>query len=357
MTSTMLDPLIGRVTFLDNGTLVGIRRKINLVGLTFTDDEPSDTLTITGPLGPKGDPGAAGTNWGALDSSSFASAPASPTTITMLVDHSYDSTGAFVIEPGAPVRVLDMAGEPFEGASCPLSAWDTITGIDSTLLGNRGVMQYEIVDDGGGFVHVELTARGILVAHTASVNAPAVAALIEDNSSGVGGAISIDALVPIAIGGVDFYKWVLVQSCTSALMTVVGPALGGPITEMWIGDQARVQTLHFEFAGPYAIAATASLIEDIGRTFVPWIAGRARVIMASVRAESVDGAGGPTVNIAHGGGNILDPGIVIDGTKQMALPAVGKTLIDATADDFEASTTIGTASDQDLTINLTLVLE
>jgi hypothetical protein len=61
MTSTMLDPLIGRVTVYDNGTLLGVRRNLNFIGITLTDDPATDTLTITGAAIPAG-----GTEVGAL---------------------------------------------------------------------------------------------------------------------------------------------------------------------------------------------------------------------------------------------------------------------------------------------------
>lgn len=79
-----------------------------------------------------------------------------------------------------------------------LSGWENITGIsqDNTELGRLYV---SIVFDGVDY-HVELymdpgKAAGKLVGHTADYAAPGAQAIIADNASGLGGTITIDAVV------------------------------------------------------------------------------------------------------------------------------------------------------------------
>lgn len=77
-----------------------------------------------------------------------------------------------------------------------LSAWESITGISQ---GNtdRGRLYVSIVFDGADY-HVNLysdAARTELVGHTADYAAPGAQAIIEDNGSGLGGTITVDAVV------------------------------------------------------------------------------------------------------------------------------------------------------------------
>jgi hypothetical protein len=79
-----------------------------------------------------------------------------------------------------------------------LSGWGNITGISCSNTDPRGIMVAAIISDGAGFYHVWIyidtpTTHG--VAHTASYNAPGVQALIPENDSGLGGTVTIDAVV------------------------------------------------------------------------------------------------------------------------------------------------------------------
>lgn len=89
-----------------------------------------------------------------------------------------------------------------------LSGWDAITGIsqDNTDLGKLFV---SIVFDGGVNYHVDLfmdVARGAgdLVGHTASYGAGGPQAIVADNNSGLGGTVTIDAVVGV---DVDIEVW------------------------------------------------------------------------------------------------------------------------------------------------------
>ncbi len=78
-----------------------------------------------------------------------------------------------------------------------LSGWEDITGIsqDNTDLGRLYV---EIVAAGGGFYHVDLYMdAGLteLVGHTGSYNGVGAQAITADNGSGLGGTVTVDAVV------------------------------------------------------------------------------------------------------------------------------------------------------------------
>jgi hypothetical protein len=103
---------------------------------------------------------------------------------------------------GINVSVLPAYVEAGDGGN-QLSGYDLIRGIKSDNVDASGILYVEIVDDGGGFRHVDLyndaaKGAGDLVGHTGTYNAPGTEAITEDNSSGVYGLITVDA-----VGAVD----------------------------------------------------------------------------------------------------------------------------------------------------------
>lgn len=92
-----------------------------------------------------------------------------------------------------------ITGQPLEynDGSNQLTYYELVTGL---TLGNTnaGRLYFSIIADGGGFYHVgiyEDAARTLLVAHTATYNSTGSKALVADNSSGIGGAIYVSAVV------------------------------------------------------------------------------------------------------------------------------------------------------------------
>jgi hypothetical protein len=80
-----------------------------------------------------------------------------------------------------------------------LSDWGDITGIAQSNT-DLGWIYVNIVADGGGFYHVDLymdsgKAAADLVGHTGSYNGAGAEPIIEDNASGLGGSITVDAVV------------------------------------------------------------------------------------------------------------------------------------------------------------------
>lgn len=87
-----------------------------------------------------------------------------------------------------------------------LSDWADITGISQANT-ELGKLYVNIVDDGGGWFHVDLymdAAKANLVAHTSSYNGPGPKPIAQDNNSGLGGTVTIDALVGV---DVDIEVW------------------------------------------------------------------------------------------------------------------------------------------------------
>jgi hypothetical protein len=84
--------------------------------------------------------------------------------------------------------------------------WDGVIGIDESNT-DDGRLYVSVIDDGGGFFHVELyndSARGAgdLVGHTDTYNTDGLKAIVEDNSSGLSGYVDIDN---VTVADADIY--------------------------------------------------------------------------------------------------------------------------------------------------------
>lgn len=108
-----------------------------------------------------------------------------------------------------------VTGQPVEANdnNTQLSRWAGITGIATTNT-DDGRLYVSIVDDTGGFFHVDLysdSARTALVGHTATYNAAGSQAIVADNTSGLGGTLYIDAATAVDVNIRVDYALVVVK--------------------------------------------------------------------------------------------------------------------------------------------------
>jgi hypothetical protein len=106
-----------------------------------------------------------------------------------------DTEGANLIS----VFITDAAPRESGDDNNQLSDWADITGIAQSNT-DFGWIYVSIVADGGGFFHVDLykdsgKAAADLVGHTGTYNGAGAEAIIADNTSGLGGTITVDAVV------------------------------------------------------------------------------------------------------------------------------------------------------------------
>jgi hypothetical protein len=135
-----------------------------------------------------------------------------------------------------------------------------------------GKLYISIVDDTGGYFHIDLykaTARaaGDLVGHTATYNSTGAKAIVADNSSGLGGTITVDAVTAAdvdisyvcAFDRVKVYKETGLSNVVAAGGKVAGGAttlyaqnssgLGGTVAVTYSDGEAKVQVrVGFAFA-------------------------------------------------------------------------------------------------------------
>lgn len=105
------------------------------------------------------------------------------------------------------VLSFDTAIVEANDTSSQLSAYANMTGVVSGQVADNNVdvdskHYIKIVDDTGGFYHIDVyedatMAAGDLVAHTATYNSTGAKALVADNASGLGGTITVDAVLGI----------------------------------------------------------------------------------------------------------------------------------------------------------------
>jgi hypothetical protein len=96
-----------------------------------------------------------------------------------------------------PVVQNDNAGT---AGAAQLDDWENITGVDCDNTASGGRMYVKIIDDTGGYFHVALydaaaMAAGDLVGHTATYNTTGAKAIVADNTSGLGGTLTVDEVL------------------------------------------------------------------------------------------------------------------------------------------------------------------
>ena len=80
-----------------------------------------------------------------------------------------------------------------------LSGYAAITGVTDANTGPGKKLWIEVVDDTAGYFHLDVwknAAKDEKVAHTATYNSTGAKALVADNTSGLGGTITVDAVGP-----------------------------------------------------------------------------------------------------------------------------------------------------------------
>lgn len=106
-----------------------------------------------------------------------------------------DASGILYLNLAGTVTTITEAND----GDNQLSGYDGITGLSWAVNTDAdGKIYLEIVDDGGGYYHVDLYmdgAKSLLVGHTGTYSGAGSQAITADNSSGLGGTITVDAVV------------------------------------------------------------------------------------------------------------------------------------------------------------------
>lgn len=310
------------------------------------------------------EPKSASGAWSVL--SDVATTAGSTSTLTTTADK------RDVLVPGTPLRVLDRSGVEYNDGSNQLSGYAALTGVNSALLQFRGRLYVSIIDDTGGYYHIAVykdAARTLLVGHTVTYNSTGSKTVLEDNDSGLGGNITVDAVVGADSDiCVEFYKWYVVHSLTDTLITVRGPALSataGDITAIWYGDHSKVAELPLFVPGDYAASSSSTLLASISENPERWVLPPSRVCKLRAWAGGHSGTS-PITNVDVGGSPVCSSNSD-DGLQVAAAATFYETTIDLNATnlaieygtDVEVTTTAGDpgGGDSNLSMVATVVLE
>ena len=276
------------------------------------------------------------------------------------------------IRAGTALRFLDLYGIPILDTLSQIGTFENATGITSTVLDARGRLWASVVDDGAGFYHLELYNRegktaSDLVAHTASYNSVGLKALVADNSSGIGGTVDI-----LAVAGADadiyieFYRWYQCYAITATTLDLLGtnPSTGaGNLTEMWVGRTGLSVEAKWHVPGDFSTAATDELLLDVANVPDMWRGENARICAVNAWCKAVSGGAAPDIdlrvyNSAAAAWFDVTGGISMGVAQNMewGIPSADTTQVN-TGDEFELSTTLGAAGDQNLSVDAWMVLE
>lgn len=224
----------------------------------------------------------------------YCTQAASSSTITMYRDDTEE------IVPGDPIRVFDKEGTEYNDGSNRLSGYEALTGVEDLV-------------DSGGHLYFEVTAGDTNVLNIYNRSAMTAASLVgsaeyvatgsvnidEENNSGLGGSITVDAL-GVANLYVCFYKWFVAYAVTDSLLSLSGPPIStgaGNISRVWVGDRTRVVSILFNVPGAYA--AGSPLLTSYLKQHPFWVNPKAR--FCSFRAMTNTIGAALTVNLTLGG--------------------------------------------------------
>lgn len=224
---------------------------------------------------------------------------------TLTITFSVDYTNVLWIQQ--PIRVQDGSGVEFGDTANQISGYNHITGIDTTNVDSRGRIYFEIIDDGGmAAFHLALYKKDTydapnLVAHTDSYAAAGDQNLHEDNASGLGGYVHIDAALDPFFFYVEFWKWYTINTLTATTMTLFGPVLStgaGMVQNVWYGKPTRLVTKEYTIDGweedggvwipnSFCDADSDALLVEDENTYRTWEKEYARAVR--FRAQYKDG--------------------------------------------------------------------
>jgi hypothetical protein len=301
--------------------------------------------------------------------------PTAPTAASITVNADVEITQ--LVRPFDAIRVLDRTGIRMNDAAGQLQDFAFITTTApvgfNDLVDSRGRLYFNVVDDTGGYWHVDVYNRperavGDLIAHTATYNSLGTKLLIADNASGIDptAAITVNVLGPADVDiYVEFYKYFIAATPTTTTLSLVGPVLStasGRIEGVWRGSSSKVTKLTWAVPGAFAAGASSSLLYTFAnraeRSLLP--PSRVCAVAAWVKTAGVTQV---YVNMTYDGTAVLDVnsgnGIAVGTSWAEALGAdlADEALVIEDGNDIELSCTAGDGSDANLVVEAILVQE
>jgi hypothetical protein len=145
------------------------------------------------------------------------------------------------------------------------SGWDSITGIiPATNTDAAGILYANVVDDTGGFWHVDIykdAARTSLVGHTATYNTTGAKAIVADGASGLGGTITMGTTGPAQVTATATYTWKV--NLYKAVGRTAGDLVAHSTNFTTVGAKALTADNTSGLGGTITIDAIAALDVDI----------------------------------------------------------------------------------------------
>lgn len=177
-----------------------------------------------------------------------------------------------------------------------------ITGVTADNLDPSGRLYIVQVDEGGGEFSTQIYRDEPctdLVAHTANYSTTGAKAIVADNSSGLGGTVTVGSLVawPTA-AELHYWRYAIVSAITSSLLTVQGPDLDeGTVDAIWRAPSTHVVPKPMFISGPYAESSTGSALFSVTGYKELWDNGRAHMCRFGVTASAKNATAAPWINV------------------------------------------------------------
>lgn len=333
-------------------------------GIRWPEGGPTVEYTNDGlnwqPLGPD--------SWKSLTpGTDFVATAASASTLTMAIDHTS------WIKPGMAVRWLAVNGMRIglcNGEDDALyNATTALTGVAMSNLDADGCLYFDQVDDGAGNFHTDIyrdVSKTLLVGHTASYASNGAKAVIEDNTSGLGGTIDVTGYSTVETITMQWMRYGVVTAVTATLLTIAGPAVNeDDLLGLWVGSTTRVVPVNLFLPGSYSTATEADGLWTYGRVRARWGNARSHVARFEITAAAIGAGTRPNANLtsharpSSDDNSATGPKITTAGTAVVAAtisPENGAVwysrLLEVAVEDVSSD-----AGDQDLSLMALLVME
>jgi hypothetical protein len=181
-----------------------------------------------------------------------------------------------------------------------------ITGVSVDFL-DPSLQLFVVQNDlGGGDFETKIykdEAHTTVVGHTATYTTTGAKAIVADGGSGLGGTITVGALVATTTDIVlDYGRWGVVQTIVANLLTLHAPALSGfTVGAIWRAPTVpHVVPMLLNIPGEFAESSESAALWARGKIPGVWNNGRAHLVRYGVRSFADNGGTLPTVNVMIG---------------------------------------------------------
>jgi len=200
-------------------------------------------------------------------------------------------------EVGMPIRFFMPDGIYVWADGATRITAMSLTGLQDIIVEASGRLYFRDVVIGGGDYRVDIYADRDsagnlenLVGQSEVYTVAGTYNVTEANGSGLGGTITIDALVGADIDSAwEFFRWGVITGLSGSEIIWAGCDIDATASFLWYGDASRVIQVSTFVGGN--IGTGTSIVHDTNNQYIPLSAGPSRVVQQLFIADTITGGG------------------------------------------------------------------